>query len=228
MDRMSVSLAALVAAWLATASARAQDTPPVMDQWSPIIAEAAARFGVPAQWIRDVMAVESGGRTEFEGRPITSPKGAMGLMQVMPETYAEMRRAHDLGADPYAPRDNIFAGAAYLKAMHDRYGWPGLFAAYNAGPARYDDYLRTGRALPTETISYLTALDTGAPAADFSIKTSPQATNSRAPSAAEFASGRSIFFVRNGVRIAPDSSPRAASIDRRAAPIFVPLRGQRP
>src|SRR3546814_6466977 len=63
----------------------------------------------------------------------------MGLMQVMPGTYEDMRRAHDLGADPHDPRDNILAGTAYLRAMYDRYGYPNLFAAYNAGPGRYDD-----------------------------------------------------------------------------------------
>lgn len=232
MDRMRIFVAALLTTtMLSMMPAHGQEPsaePDLLDRWSPIITEAAARFRLPAAWIRDVMAVESGGRTELDGQPITSPKGAMGLMQVMPETYAEMRRAHGLGADPYMPRDNILAGAAYLKAMHDRFGWPGLFAAYNAGPVRYEDYLRTGRALPDETISYLAALDSGTDRTTFIAQTVPQKTNSRAPSAAEFVSGRSIFFVRNGVRVTPDSSARAASSNRHAAPIFVPLSSERP
>jgi soluble lytic murein transglycosylase-like protein len=218
----------MVAALLATTPLRAQDMASILDQWSPIIAEASARFDVPAQWIRDVMSVESGGRTELDGQPIISPKGAMGLMQLMPDTYAEMRRAHDLGPDPYVPRDNIFAGAAYLKTMHERFGWPGLLAAYNAGPARYEDYLRTGRALPGETMSYLAALDSGSNEATIAPQTPASTTNSRASSVTEFVAGRSIFFIQNGVRIAPESSPRAASIDRRAAPLFVPLLGPLP
>src|SRR3546814_14145373 len=82
----------------------------------------------------------------------------MGLMQVMPGTYEDMRRAHDLGADPHDPRDNILAGTAYLRAMYDRYGYPNLFAAYNAGPGRYDDHLQKGRPLPAETRAYLAPL----------------------------------------------------------------------
>ncbi len=80
-------------------------------------------------------------------------------MQVMPETWAELRRRHRLGGDPFAPRDNILAGTAYLREMLDRYGNTGaMLAAYNAGPARYDDYLATGRVLPAETRAYVTTL----------------------------------------------------------------------
>jgi hypothetical protein len=101
------------------------------------------------------MAAESAGQTMLDGRPITSPAGAIGLMQVIPETYAEMRLRHGLGADPYDPRDNILAGAAYLRAMYDRYGYPGFFAAYNVGPARFEGYLQHGVPLPEETLHYL-------------------------------------------------------------------------
>src|SRR3546814_7828896 len=82
----------------------------------------------------------------------------MGLMQLMPGTWAAMRRQHGLGGDPYDPCDNILAGAAYLRAMYDRFGYPGLFAAYNAGPARYERHLRTGQALPAETRDYIAQL----------------------------------------------------------------------
>ena len=113
------------------------------------------RFGVPTAWIERVMRAESGGRTMLAGRPITSRAGAMGLMQLMPGTWAEMRSAHALGADPHDPRDNILAGTAYLRAMYDRFGYPGLFAAYNAGPARYAAYLAGRGPLPGETRAYL-------------------------------------------------------------------------
>ena len=69
-----------------------------------------------------------------------------------------LRARYGLGADPYAPRDNILAGAAYLREMLDRYGAPWFLAAYNAGPARLDAFLHTGRALPAETQRYLAAL----------------------------------------------------------------------
>ncbi len=70
---------------------------------------------------------------------------------------------HRLGDDSDDPRDNIFAGTAYLRAMYDRFGYPGLFAAYNAGPARYARHLATGRALPGETIGYLSTVAGVAP-----------------------------------------------------------------
>ena len=144
----------------ALASATPAAAGPV-DRWSGEIAEASLRFGIPADWIRRVMQAESGGRLMLGGRPITSPAGAMGLMQLMPGTWLEMRAAHGLGADPHDPHDNIQAGAAYLRRLYDRFGYPGLFAAYNAGPGRYADYLARARRLPAETRAYVAAL--GAP-----------------------------------------------------------------
>jgi soluble lytic murein transglycosylase-like protein len=123
--------------------------------WETYIGEASARFGIPAGWIRRVMQVESAGRVIYRGRPIRSRAGAMGLMQLMPGTWQAMRRAHGLGSDPDDPRDNILAGTAYLRAMYDRFGYPGLFAAYNAGPARYAEHLARARPLPAETSAYL-------------------------------------------------------------------------
>lgn len=123
--------------------------------WHREIAEASIQTGVPVSWIERVMRAESCGRTRLNGEPIISPAGAMGLMQLMPETWAEMRARYALGSDPYAPRDNILAGAAYLRRMYDRFGYPGLYAAYNAGPGRYSMHLKSGKALPAETRIYL-------------------------------------------------------------------------
>lgn len=123
------------------------------DPYAGHIADAAHRFGVPEAWIRAVMRVESRG----DVRAI-SPKGAMGLMQIMPATWAELRARYGLGSNPYDPRDNIMAGAAYLRQMHDRYGSPGFLEAYNAGPGRYEEYRATGRPLPAETRAYVAAL----------------------------------------------------------------------
>lgn len=123
--------------------------------WAPYIAEASRRFDVPAPWIRRVLQAESGGRTTLDGQPIRSGAGAIGLMQLMPGTWAEMRQALGLGADPDDPRDNILAGTWYLRLMYDRFGYPGLFAAYNAGPGRYAEHLADRRSLPAETLSYL-------------------------------------------------------------------------
>lgn len=122
--------------------------------WDSFINEAAQRFGLPSAWIEAVMMAESAGRTHAQGRPIRSHAGAMGLMQVMPSTYDAMRSAHALGPDPDDPHDNILAGTAYLRTMYDRFGYPGLFGAYNAGPERYAASLK-GRRLPLETRIYL-------------------------------------------------------------------------
>jgi len=84
-----------------------------------------------------------------------SPKGAMGLMQIMPATWAYLRAKYGFGRNPYDPSENILAAAAYLRELHDRYGSPGFLAAYNAGPTRYDQYRVGGRALPPETLAYV-------------------------------------------------------------------------
>jgi soluble lytic murein transglycosylase-like protein len=122
---------------------------PVRDPYGEYIAEAARRFALPTAWIRAVLNVESNG-----DRRATSPKGAMGLMQIMPDTWTELRVRYGLGADPYDPHDNIMAGSAYIRYLYDRYGSPGWIAAYNAGPGRYEAYLN-GRSLPPETRAYV-------------------------------------------------------------------------
>lgn len=118
------------------------------------IAEASQRFGIPEFWIDAVLQAESAG-----DRRAISSAGAMGLMQIMPATWSALRQRHGLGRDPYDPRDNILAGAAYLRAMFDRYGnVAAMLAAYNAGPGRYDEYLSAGRILPAETRAYVARL----------------------------------------------------------------------
>lgn len=179
-------------------------TDAALDRWQGFIAEASRRFGVSEAWIRAVMHAESGGRPMLNGRPITSRAGAMGLMQVIPDTYEEMRRAHGLGSDPYDPRDNILAGTAYLRAMYDRYGYPSLFAAYNAGPERYDEYLRDGRPLPFETRAYLATI----------AQTDPSP-----PPQLAVASGTRLFFT---LRTTADASSNANKTSE-SSDLFVPL-----
>ncbi len=128
---------------------------PPNDPWGPYIQAASQRFDVPPAWIRAVMHVESGGHEYLNGQLTTSPAGAMGLMQVMPDTYRDLQAQYNLGNDPYNPRDNIMAGTAYLREMYDIYGAPGFLAAYNAGPRRLDDYLANERPLPAETRRYV-------------------------------------------------------------------------
>jgi cell division septation protein DedD len=139
------------------AHARGSYTPPGPpgDPWGPYVHEASQRFDVPVTWIRAVMRVESGGNQYQSGQLITSGAGAMGLMQVMPVTYDELRGRYDLSDDAYDPHNNILAGTAYLREMYDIYGAPGFLAAYNAGPGRLDDYLSNNRPLPDETRHYV-------------------------------------------------------------------------
>lgn len=138
-------------------SAQAQTVPPVpaeaSTQLADFVSEASQRFGVPVAWIRALMRVESAN----DARAV-SPKGAMGLMQIMPDTWAYLRARYRLGNGPFDPRDNIIAGTAYMRELYDRYGAPGFLAAYNAGPGRYDDYLANGRPLPAETRAYVAQL----------------------------------------------------------------------
>ena len=127
----------------------------LIDRWEPFIKEASSRFSVPEIWIRTIIQIESGGRTMLLGRPITSGAGAMGVMQLMQQTYQEMSARNGLGADPYNVRDNILAGTAYLHELYSRYGYPHLFAAYNAGPGVLEAHLLHGHRLPAETRKYV-------------------------------------------------------------------------
>jgi soluble lytic murein transglycosylase-like protein len=93
--------------------------------YSREIAEASARHGVPERLIWAVIRVESG----FDPRAV-SPRGARGLMQLMPETAAI------LGVrDVFDPRENIHGGARHLRGLMERFrhDLPLALAAYNAG-----------------------------------------------------------------------------------------------
>jgi soluble lytic murein transglycosylase-like protein len=164
----------LISAALALAVAAPLHAAPV-DQWRPLISDASARFGVPEDWIIRVIAAESRGRGDAVSR-----KGAMGLMQLMPGTWADMRSALRLGSDPFDPHDNIVAGTAYLRLLYDRFGYPGLFAAYNAGPQRYAELLAGKRALPLETRLYVATVAGPAPSL-FAVGTGTPATVTQPP-----------------------------------------------
>jgi soluble lytic murein transglycosylase-like protein len=109
------------------------------------LADAAAeRYGLPPELVRSVMAAESG----FQPRAI-SPKGAIGLMQLMPGT------AQALGANPRDPAQNVDAGTRYLRDLLEKYNYRlrHALAAYNAGPQAVDKY--NGVPPYRETINYI-------------------------------------------------------------------------
>ena len=175
-----------------------QEPPPAQSARVDIAAHVAAasqQFGMPENWIYAVMRVESGGRIGA-----VSSAGAMGLMQLMPGTWARQRARFGLGSDPFNPRDNIIAGTSYLREMYDRYGADGFLAAYNAGPGRYEDYARRGRPLPAETVNYVAQIAPRLQSGDTVMATSAvSALQAAAPPAVIQWTQASLFAPRSGV-----------------------------
>lgn len=212
----------------ATAQTAATEASPATVQIADHVRDASLRFGIPEQWIWAVMRIESAGRIDA-----TSHAGAMGLMQVMPGTWANLTARHGLGGNAYDPRANIMAGAAYLRQMHDRYGSPGFLAAYNAGPGRYEQYLRGERGLPAETQNYVARLAPmiGGDAAPLIVSSSSTAPSAQPPRPSW--TQASLFAVRSPatenadsvVETATQYPPRVAS----PAPLnglFAPVSGR--
>jgi soluble lytic murein transglycosylase-like protein len=102
-------------------------------QYREHIQEASTRYSIPTTLIRAVMAVES----NFNPKAVSSA-GAMGLMQLMPQTASEMGVS-----DPYDPRQNILGGARYLRVMANQYSGDLVLtlAAYNAGHTHVSRYM---------------------------------------------------------------------------------------
>ena len=153
---LRIALAALVLFGDASAFGQvaAEQAQPRAVDLAAHVAEASQRFGLPESWIYAVMRNESAGRIGA-----VSSAGAMGLMQLMPGTWARQRTRFGLGGDPFDPRNNIMAGTSYLREMYDSYGASGFLAAYNAGPGRYQDWRDRGRPLPAETRAYVAKIE---------------------------------------------------------------------
>jgi len=192
LGSVSVTHAQQVAAHPASAPALAKLT-------AGFVETASQRFAVPASWIRAVMQVESGGVVHA-----VSPMGAMGLMQIMPDTWAELRSRYGLGPDPYDPHDNIIAGTAYLRELLDRYGERGFLAAYNAGPRRYEEHLATGKTLPSETLAYISA-----------ITSLPNSASLEGANSAASWTSSSLFIATTSGGFAPLQPPSGGPQDRR-------------
>jgi Transglycosylase SLT domain len=191
------------------------------------VAEAAQRFGLPESWIYAVMRTESAGKIGA-----VSSAGAMGLMQLMPGTWARQRTRFGLGADPFNPRDNIMAGASYLREMYDSYGASGFLAAYNAGPGRYEQYRDDGRPLPAETRAYVAKIAPMLQTA--SVPTFAASASVVQPVRTSWAQSE-LFVARSGSRDGASGSFAAAAPPQAfPAPnaplngLFAPVSGSRP
>ena len=206
-------------------------TSPLVERWETLISEAARRFAVPEGWIRAVMRRESGGRTMLNGLPITASAGAMGLMQLMPGTYADMRVRYGFGPDPFDAHDNILAGAAYLREMLDRYGYPNLFAAYHAGPGRMDAFLAGEKLLPDATLTYLESIVPGVEIVPFSTRNPVSKTTKSSPNSLFFVQSEdknSSLELSNPNSISAKFESKASEIHRENArgKIVEPVRGE--
>lgn len=178
---------------------------PAASSIDAFIAEASSRFAIPASWIRAVIHVESGGDATA-----VSSKGAIGLMQIMPDTWADLAHRYRLSSDPTSPHDNIIGGTAYLRELYDRFGAAGFLAAYNAGPARFQRYLADGIPLADETRRYLGQLATALPdlPRDPLLTATPQPVDWRSAD----------LFAQPSIRLAPvDVVPVAMPSDHMAS-----------
>ena len=190
-----------------------------LDQFQVPIKEAAQRFAIPAKWIEAVIMAESNG-----DRQAVSPRGAMGLMQLMPGTREELGDEHGPGSDPlgsgpYGPRTNILAGTACLKAMFERFGSLALFAAYNAGqvenPERYAEHLRDRKLLPGETRAYVASIEKALGGMPKTTVTNAKPSPSPAQNSPKIAFDTRLFF--------PISTSENSENPARNGDLFVPL-----
>lgn len=227
--RVAIFMAGVVPVAAKAAPTTLVSAAPVVESVAAFVTEASRRFAIPEAWIYAEMRVESAGNPRALSR-----KGATGLMQIMPGTWAYLRGRYGLGGDIHDARDNIMAGAAFLREMYDRYGSPAFLAAYNAGPGRYESHLATGRPLPPETVAYVSRLApmVGGKAPD---RAAIAASDPRAWTRAGLFAGRSDApEVRDAPAREPPSDTTTAArptVDRAAAApsaggLFVPLSGR--
>ncbi len=207
--------------------AAAERTQPQTVSIADHVTEASRRFGLPESWIYAVMRTESAGRIGA-----VSSAGAMGLMQLMPGTWARQRTRFGLGNDPFDPRDNIMAGTSYLREMYDSYGASGFLAAYNAGPGRYEQYRDNGRPLPAETRAYVAKI---APMLQTASAPTVLASESPVQPVRLSWTQSQLFAVRSDSNVDASGS-FAATVSPQPAPahntpshgLFAPVSGSRP
>lgn len=129
-------------------------------RWDAQVNALSAKYGIDPNFVRRIMQQESGGRThDKNGNPLTSSAGAIGPMQVMPGTFADMARRYGIKGGITDPDANIEAGVAYLSEQMKRFGnETAAAAAYNAGPERVKQNIASGKPLPAETKNYVASI----------------------------------------------------------------------
>jgi hypothetical protein len=199
-------------------------------EYDAIFEAAAKEWNVHPQLLRAIAKQESGGNPRA-----VSPKGATGVMQIMPSTGKELGVT-----DLTDPTQSIYGGAKYLSQMLDKYGRPELaLAAYNAGPGRVDAFIAGRGQLPNETQAYVPAV-TGhyrrmtqtvadrRPASDMSVEDFLKATKGGAGAPTD--SGTSVDDFLNATKGAATAKPvqtaGAASDDPNVA-FVMPQRFQK-
>ncbi len=177
--------------------------------WDALIEEAAHRFGIPPSWVRGVMRIESGGRTMLDGRPITSPAGAMGLMQVMPTTFAAMTGA---------------TGWAATLTSRAPTSWPAPRSCARCTTAT-DPRIFLPPTMPGPGASTITCGRPTASRRDAALRRGARAAarRRRGPSASESAFPVQDLTSADAMRARPCPLPghRPTRSDPRAAPLFV-------
>lgn len=199
--RLRFALAALMSGVIDLAPAQARSAFRDASACSAYAPEAARRSGLSANVVLRVMMAESAGNPRA-----VSPNGAIGCMQIMPRTWSYLSNRYALGANSFDPRMNMIGGAMYLAELAARYGFPGAYSAYNAGPGRYERYAAGRARLPAETIAYTARIGRSGEAPAVAVAASPRWQEA------------TLFVVR-----------RAPSVDRflgptnvsRAAPVAV-------
>lgn len=208
---------AVGSAVLLSSAASASAATGTTGRYDGFVRQAAQQFNIPEIWIRTVIHVESNGNAQA-----MSPEGAIGLMQLMPATWADLQQRYHLGPDAFDPGDNILAGTGYLRELYDRFGPGNFLAAYHAGPARVAAVLDGHAVLGPDTLDYLHRLTQLQPDAFgiAALRTAPEATDWR---------GSALFLSQTLDNFnAPSRQPvdEIFPLARQNAGLFVALRAK--
>ncbi len=153
------TVAAAVSGWKSV-----RDAP----RWVPAINVAENQVGIPSDLLARMAYQESHFRPEIIDGSVVSPAGALGILQLMPQYFASVRVPR-----PFGPQDTlaqITEAAGELARLYRHYrDWGLSLAAYNDGQGNVDGYLAGNRALPAETLAYVSDVLTDVPVSGASV-----------------------------------------------------------